>query len=41
MASDVFRWVSAAESCQIWDEKFNSVHQFGGILGNYIVLSYC
>ena len=28
-----FRWISAAENCQIWDERFEAVHKFDGISG--------
>ena len=28
MASGKFRWISAAENCQIWDENFEVVHKF-------------
>ena len=33
-STDAYRWVSAGESCQIWDEKFNSIHNFDEVLGN-------
>jgi hypothetical protein len=28
MASGKFCWMSAAESCQIWDDNFEAIHKF-------------
>ncbi len=28
MASGKFRWISAAETCKIWDENFEEIHKF-------------
>lgn len=33
MASNKFRWISAAETCHIWDESLDVIHKFDGVHG--------
>ena len=31
-----FRWMSAADTCQIWNENFELVHKFEEVQGNWM-----